>query len=103
MWVEMVRQYADAERSLAPGQRGMFSNEDAQKMIDDGAAFEVDGPHGERTERAEVRTRPVPQPPRARRATKKDGQGDGDGTGGQASPKDPAEPKGPADPAPPKK
>ncbi|MGC5009753.1 hypothetical protein ACLQ2R_03205 [Streptosporangium sp. DT93] len=83
MWVEMIRQYADAERSLAPGDRAMFPNADAEAMIRDGAAVQIDGPDGERTDRTELRTRPVPQPPRGRRAQapKQEGQGDGGAAG----------------------
>ncbi|WP_066373966.1 hypothetical protein [Herbidospora mongoliensis] len=64
MWVEMIVQHADAERSIAPGERAQFPNDTAEKLIRDGAARAVDGP------RDGIRTRPVDEPARPVRPRK---------------------------------
>lgn len=90
MWVEMIQLYADAERSVQPGQRAQFPNETAEKLIKDGAAVQVDGPQGERTE---IRTRPVPQPPKAQTRKAPAKKADGSAAGPATPPVDPSAPK----------
>lgn len=75
MKLEMRTLYATSERSIQPGQQAVFPPEEAEALIAGGFAVPVDE-DGE----GKVRTRPVPQPPKAqgRKAPAKKADGSGD-------------------------
>ncbi|MFF0867634.1 hypothetical protein ACFYUV_38135 [Nonomuraea sp. NPDC003560] len=56
MKIKMLTLYASAERSVQPGETAVFPNDEAEELIAGGFAVPADG--------AQVRTRPVPQPPK---------------------------------------
>lgn len=56
MKIRMVTLYASAERSVQPGEEALFPNDEAEALIEAGFAVPVDG--------GQVRTRPLPQPPK---------------------------------------
>lgn len=75
MRVEMITLYADAERSVQPGQQAVFPPEKAQALIAGGYARAV--------EEGEVRTRPVTKTRGRGKQPAKDEQPSADGEGGE--------------------
>ncbi|WP_327587045.1 hypothetical protein OHA25_08540 [Nonomuraea sp. NBC_00507] len=61
MKIKMMTLYASAERSVQAGEIALFPNEEAEALIEGGYAVPVDVP----ADGEQVRTRPVPQPPKA--------------------------------------